>query len=465
MFLRDTNLSEKKAFLVVGFIAVVHIFILSRLAFFPYPELLVYPYLTEAGLTPYKQILDQHFPGMMFFPINLASLGINTPTEIRVLHLATVIATHLLLFVVAKKLFKSNLYALSSNFFYTLWQPFYEGYAFWIDSLMPLLLLPAYYFLIDLKNKKKLFLAGFFLGISVLFKQVVIPLAGGLVVYTYFRKKSISGIAPFLFGLAFPLIILFVWILSLGIWADFFYWTVSFNLTTFSQMGRKYPSIGEFVRLSVIYAPIFVIAVINLLRSYKNVLLVIFLVGSLAFAYARFDYVHFQPSLIFIIILAVLTLKKLNRKYKFLFLGYFLIVTLFLLIPFYKRNTSDRVYFYGEFEQKLAEKVTDYVNGGDTIFAMGTTPHIYQLTKTQPPGDIFVFQFPWFMKVSEDRILSGIKYDMPKVVIRDNNSTVQGINLISNMPKIQAYVNTNYSIIDKIDGVEILIPKDNENSN
>ncbi len=59
------------------FIILIHIFITFKLIFFPYPELFIYPYLTNHGLLPYKQILDQHFPGLMFLPINFNNLGKN----------------------------------------------------------------------------------------------------------------------------------------------------------------------------------------------------------------------------------------------------------------------------------------------------------------------------------------------------------------------------------------------------
>src|SRR3990167_11274587 len=96
--------------IILFLIIITHIFLLSKLVFFPYPELFVYSYLTKQGLIPYKQIFDQHFPGIMFFPVNLATLGIDTPQEAQILHLGIVILTQVILFVIGRKLFKSNLY-------------------------------------------------------------------------------------------------------------------------------------------------------------------------------------------------------------------------------------------------------------------------------------------------------------------------------------------------------------------
>ena len=112
--------------IILFLIIITHIFLLSKLVFFPYPELFIYSYLTKIGLVPYKQIFDQHFPGIMFFPINLTTLGIDTVFEMRLLHFAIISLTQILLFVVVKKLFNSNLLALASNILYLILQPFFE---------------------------------------------------------------------------------------------------------------------------------------------------------------------------------------------------------------------------------------------------------------------------------------------------------------------------------------------------
>src|SRR4030067_2242156 len=158
---------------------VIHLYLLSRLIFFPYPELFIYSYLTNQGLLPYKQILDQHFPGLMFFPINLFTLGMRTPQAARIWHFGLIVATQLTLFVLAKKMFKSDKWALCVNFLYLVWQPFFEGYVLWIETFVSIILLFSFYFLLQgLEKKKQLlfFNTGLFLGIALVFKQVTLPL-------------------------------------------------------------------------------------------------------------------------------------------------------------------------------------------------------------------------------------------------------------------------------------------------
>src|SRR3989304_10216954 len=112
---------SKFSILILFVIIVIHIFALSKLIFFPYPEFFIHPYLTANGLIPYKQILDQHFPGLMFFPINFATLGMQTAQAAKIWSWGVVALEHFLIFVCARKLFKSDAKALLSNLVFLAW--------------------------------------------------------------------------------------------------------------------------------------------------------------------------------------------------------------------------------------------------------------------------------------------------------------------------------------------------------
>lgn len=443
-------------FLIVS----VHLFLLSKLNFFPYPELFVYSYLTEKGLVPYKQIFDQHFPGVMFFPVNLASLGIDTPEEMRILHLSLIAITHVLLFVTSRKLFKSRMTTLFSNFLYIIWQPFFEGNVLWIETFVTPFLLASFYFLV--RSQKNLmrsyFLSGFFLGLALLFKQVIGPLII-LVAFYLFVKKKHQAVLSFCLGVLIPVAVLILWISYYGIWKEFIYWTVTFNLTTFAKMGKKYADLKGILKL----IPLFGIAISASFytavkkRTNRPILVAIFLFGSLLFAYARFDYIHFQPALPFAILAFIYGFREIAIDKRFFMAPFYGILALYLILPFWKSNIGRDVLFFGEQEQKLSKQILSYANEGDTVFAMATTPHIYELTKTLPPGKVFVFQFPWFMKIAEQRVLAGIIIDPPKVVIRDLTSQVQEMNLVFYMPEINDHIERYYQTVYQVDGIEVLV--------
>jgi hypothetical protein len=183
---------SKYSYFILGFIILIQLILLSKSVFFPYPELFTYPYLTSHGLISYKQIFDQHFPGLMFFPVNLFTLGMTTPQMARLWQFALVVLSQIILFLVAKKIFKSNILALSANILYLIWQPFFEGWVLWVDSFFTIFLLPAFYFSFKAKEGRGKFdylLAGLFFGIALLFKQVVIPLVA-LVLLLYLLDKK-----------------------------------------------------------------------------------------------------------------------------------------------------------------------------------------------------------------------------------------------------------------------------------
>jgi hypothetical protein len=437
-----------------------NVFLLSRITFFPYPELFVYPYLTNHGLLPYKNIFDQHFPGLMFFPINLNNLGMVTPEIARYWQYGLVIIVQILLFFIARKIFNSSKKAILVNLVFLAWQPFFEGWVLWIDSFLPLFLLPAFYFSYEAwKNgkAKSIFLSGLFLGIGLVFKQVVAPLAAVVFVLLFLRKRNVKDALWFLIGfLPFPLLML-EYIVSKGIFADFWYWTVIFNLTTFAQYGKLAPTFSELFRVSSVYG-FSIFALINKKSRSLAVWIGIFALGALFSSNARFDFVHFQPSLPFICLLTVMALEFALRKAKFLIPIYIIGSSIFLF-TFYKGNLGNKVFFFGNSEKRIVMQVQKLSGPNDKIFAFGPLPHIYQMADRLPPGNVFVFQFPWFMMKAEDRVLAGLINDPPRVVIRDLTAEVDDKNLISFMPKISDYVKENYKVIDKIDSTEIMIKK------
>lgn len=446
--------------LIIG----IHIFLLSRLIFFPYPELFIYSYLTKAGLLPYAQIFDQHFPGIMFFPINLATLGLNTVHAARYLHLFCIGFTQILIYILSKKIFKSSTKPLLVNMLYLVWQPFFEGYVLWIDTFIPLFLIPSLYFLIDWQQKKRfisLFWVGLFLGLALLFKQVIGPLIVAVFILIWVTKKRVYDIIYFLAGLFIPVSVLIGYISYIGVWKEFIYWTVVFNLTVFSQMGRKFPNIAEILKSGLIFGSAIIAIPIIYFGKYRkyNLVLAMYLMGSLMFSYARFDYIHLQPAIPFALVLITSLFYSDYYKLKIFFGALIIIGALYLIPHFYRLNIGNRTLFFGDFERRLSNAVLSYASQNDTIFAIGTTPHIYELTNTLPPGRIFVFQFPWFMKVSEDKILQGLEKNPPIVVIRDETTTTGGINLMNNMEFINRYIEQNYTTINKVDSTDIMIKK------
>ncbi len=448
-----------KKYLLV--IIVTHVFILYNLIFFPYPEFFVYPYLTNNGLLPYKQIFDQHFPGLMFLPVNFNSLGMTSPEAARVWAVSIVIIVHLLLFFITSKILKNPQKALIANLFFLVWQPFLEGWVFWIDSLLPIFLLPAFYFLYFYAKKTRnsyLIWAGIFLGTALIFKQVVIPLIGLVFLYLVFSTKKLKPGIYFLAGLLPLPILMVIYFYRLGVLKDLWYWTIWFNLTTFAQFGRKDPTLSGLARIIFIYLPILLVRTIK--ENQLIILLMIFIFGSLASAISRFDFVHFQPSLPFIAILAALALDKLsNLKYfKYSLVIYFILCAI-LLATFYKGHISSRVLFFDQETYQVSNKIRSLAGKNQEIFLFGVSPHLYSLSETLPAGRVFVFQFPWFIMESENTLIEGLKQSRTFLVLRDSTVVIEGQKITDYAQGIDEYILNNYTEIDRIGNIQFLIRK------
>lgn len=439
-------------YFLFGLILLVHAFLLTKLIFFPYPELFIYPYLTNHGLLPYSQILDQHFPGLMFLPINLDNLGMQNEVDARIWLLGIVLITHILLFFISSKILKSSSKALLVNLLYLIWQPFFEGWVLWIDNFLPLFLLPAFYFL----YRGKFFITGILLGLGVIFKQTLIPLSILVFLYIFLSEKNFKKVSSYFFGLMPPIILMILYFGGRGVLTDFWYWTVTFNLTVYASSGTQIPtSFGFISRVLMVYFAS--LSGLYYRGGRDKIILFLFLIGSLVGAFDRANFVHFQPSLPFALILTALGFYSLNKKMLGLVLiSVYILITIWWQNIFYKGHISNQVFFFDESTYALAIKIMDYTKPGEKIFIYGGAPHLYQMSQTLPAGDIFVFQFPWFLKVAGGKILEGIKKDQPEIIVSDRSVEIEGKRLIDFASYIDQYILENYHQIDNVGTAEIM---------
>lgn len=456
---------NKFIYVILASIILTHIFILTRLIYFPYPELFIYPYLTNNGLLPYREILDQHFPGPMFLPINLDNLGMNTPEVARFWSISIVVAIHLMLFFVAGKLFKSKKKALLVNILFLLWQPFFEGWVLWIDSFLPIFFLPAFYALYKScqgsrggqgsRGEGWVLICGLFLGLGIVFKQTILPLSLFVFIYLYWVTRTLKKLLVYSLGVFVPVSLMLAYIIGIGVFKDFWFWTVIFNLTTYAEFGRgSGPDWAHLSRALFVFGLPFLILLRIKLKEVQ--MLAIFLAGALIGLSTRFDFVHFQPALPFAILAAVYGLGGLGRLGRLGVLGVYGLVMIWWLITFYRGHLGDRVISFEPEVKKLAEKVMGYTKKKEKIFVFGTAPHLYQMTNTMPAGDVFVFPFPWFFKESEQRLLEGIIKDQPKIIVADRTVTIEGVKITDFGKKLDQYISENYQKIETVGTADIL---------
>lgn len=439
-----------------------HAFVLTKLIFFPYPEFFIYPYLTNNGLLPYKEIMDQHFPGLMFFPVNFANLGMLGAESARVWAIGVVVLIHILLFWIGRKIFNSERKALLGNLIFLAWHPFFEGWVLWIDSFLPLFLLPAFYFSYLAREKGRpqhLLFAGLFFGIALLFKQVILPLALLVATILYIKRRKLSEVVWFGIGVAPLPLLMFAYFWKIGVFQDFWYWTVVYNLTVFADYGMKAPFFSGVVRVVAVFGMV----LFSWFHQKRGLafFIPVFTLGSLAAAYSRFDFVHFQLALPFVALATVLALDWLWRKQKMRFVvGIYIVGSIFFLWTFYRGHIGEKVIFFDSETLEIAERIKQKTDPGEDIFIYGPPAHLYQMTETLPSGNIYIQQFSWFLIVSEDLILNSLETDSPRLVVADRTMSVDEQYLVDFSPKINSYLLENYVTVDKIGNTEFLIRRD-----
>lgn len=438
----------------------IHLILLYSLYFFPYPELFVYPYLAENGLLPYKQIFDQHLPSFLMMPLNFYDFGLRNETTAKIFLLVSVLVSHGVIFAISRILFKGKRLIFLPNILYLLTQPLFEGYVLWVDTfLAPLLLFSFYLSLRLFKEEKKIppFLLGLFLGLTLFFKQVMLPLVLGVTVFLYLKGKSTKSLGLILLGITLPLAFTFLWILKRDIFGEFFYWTLSFNFKVYADMAKKLPSLSQLLRFLIFWIPPLAWAFTKLKNRYIFLLLM-FSVLSLFTAFTRFEFIHLQPSLPFgILISSYLFFSSTNwRK------PYFALMLIFVFVwwSFLLKNLLFKPsYLFTQDVLNVSEKINSITKDGEKIFVLGTQPIVYPLSGRYPAGDVFSVNLPWNMKVAEERIYNALQGDPPVAVVRDSSTSIDGQKVIDFTPKINSFISDNYRQIDKIGENEILIVK------
>jgi hypothetical protein len=448
----------------VALIICLHILVLSQLIFFPYPENFLYPYLLHHGFVPYKDLIDQHFPGFLLLPFNLLTLGITGPLEVRLFLYMLIAINHLLIFLITQKMFKNISISLLANSLYTLWQPFLEGWEFWIDSVLASIYLGAFLLLWQMISKKKIHWSkyaslGFICALGVLCKQTAVLLPITCLALLWHYKIPRTQILFFTIGLIAPLLAVFSYLSLQNVLSDFWYWTVTFNSEIYSQFSKPIPAISQLTRVLIVYCPYLLITLI----SDKKIKLLLITFGAISVigALNRFDFLYFQPSLPFAVIVSAYVLRWCwQQKRLWLIIGLYSFIAIYWNATFYKGHLGAKVFFFDEQNMQIARDINQIVRPNEEVFIFGPSPHLYYLSQTIPPGHYFVYLLPWYMLVSEDKQLEVLKSANPRIIIRDQSSEVEGFKLIEYAAKINRWIDEYYMVVDKKGTIEYLKRKD-----
>jgi hypothetical protein len=422
---------------VIVLVQLLHILVLWLLKFVPTPEFFVYPYLASNGWIPYLEIVDHHFPGLSFWPINFWNLGFTNIVSFKILLILVVLWQSTWIYKINK-----NIWAVVA---YSIWQPFFEGTMLWYDLFIPVFTLPGFWAIIS----QHYFLAGVSLGLAVLIKQNVLLLAffvAGYLVFTL-KSKSFRPILKFVTGLSLPLIGLMLYVVHTQILEPFWYWNVVFNLSTYASLAAKAPTQAEFIKLVM---P--VVLVVVSLRFVKEKHIYGWFLFSLLGGLTRFGLGHFQPGLPFFAIIVGESWKKI-AKWRWILV---IISILWVGKNLWHPETFGQTQFFDTKTLELVSYIKNRTQEGDNIYLLGPQPHIYALTETLPSGGIFSFPMPWLLQKTETQLLSNLKDNPPSLVVYDLESRVDGQYLSTTASSLVEYVKgTEFQLIDQLGSYQI----------
>lgn len=463
----------------------VLLFVLSYFTFYliyyPIPSQLVHittPYFIQNGYVLYKDIIHHHTPLLWFFLLGFYDVvGFNYGSA-QIFFSLVLLLTSCMVFITGN-LLSSRAASFSVLFFGLLYFIFFSDNHL-AESTTALLFIISFFFI--LRNAKtggnsNLILAGFFMGLSVLAKQVtavVIPIAILYFIVRQFYEAKRVYIFPkkaiaYLTGVSIAFIPIVIYFVANNAFSEFFYWTVIFNLTVYAKEAPVSSSLegAKIALLFVSFIPIFfVLLKRGKFSKFKKEVLILIIVFSFPVMFAllpsfyinRLKPLFLLTSLGFGIILA----NPLNKgKYpRLLVVG-----TLFIFIFFSRSYLFSFVNYvensynqspskgYDINDEKAAEWIKKNTRRDEKI--MNIANHYIYFLSERLPANKYIWPLPWLLKPYKTSASEIIK-SPPRIVVDDKRNHIDypQIPALTNWP-FYKYLKGNYSKIAEFDNVEV----------
>jgi len=416
----------------------LHISLILIRGYFLSTEFTLYPYLVTRGFLPYRDIIDQHFPTLLFGPFSLPAFLTVNPWPLLGLFLLILCVTDIFIYFslirykVRQPLVWLTLFVASSVYF--------SGNILWIETFVNLLL-SVWLFLSTSKKNLHRFVSGFILSQVILLRPTIAPAI--LLLLLGISDFSIYLFLGGLIGLAIPSLFIF----KQGIFPDFFNLTITFNKTVYPLEARLVPGKREILALGLFIFPAVVAFVKNKKYLFLGILLLLF-----ALAFPRFGYEHLQPLYLLTIVLTALVVKRPN-----------VVVYLFIFIFFCLNIVSGIRHHYGNFFMtpeviSASKEIKD--KPGQVIYLLGVPDIVYQLSGKMPPGYTYVPSLPWYLHQKEfsQKIIMSLEKSGSPVLI-DDKAQIDGKNIVDESGEIIEYIRMNYINRGYIGNYQLYLPK------
>lgn len=447
---------RKNYLILVVFTILLHLILLVKFKFTAWPEMLLWPYLNIHGWQIYRDIAIAHTPLLLWkLDIFYALFGAGI-LQLKIFTWSLILFFDLLLYFISIKLWGRKIAMVALGFF-VFWQVFFEGNGLWFDLFMGGISLITFYFV----QTKKWFWAGLLLALAVISKQTAIWFLVPILFSAWDKwpefKKRLMGLA--LGGI--PVLILFMALLLLfRILPDFWNWAVNFGIFELPRAQGQI-QLPDLKNLAISLFPFTIFLPLFLIRKKDSLSLFLWGFAGLMGAYPRFEYFHFQPAVFYLAIASALVFTSAWHKRDFVkaFIPIYALGSLYLFGGFFMRNWNEGTRFYETDVQDVVSYVKSNTRKDDKIFVLNYWDSVYTLSSTQPATDPWIPQLSWYMDKDgiQEAMINGLKETRPKFIVF-NPYLETGLGSYKPV-KVFNYIAANYRLKDKVDGIEILIPK------
>ncbi len=427
--------------------------------------MIAWPYLIIKGFMPYRDIAIAHTPLLIAdLSIFYKIFGVGV-IQLKIYTWLLILITDYLVFYVSKKIWNKNV-ALSALGFFVFWQILFDGNGLWFETLLVPLSIVAYYYL----YKKNYFLTGVFWALMFFTKQTAIwfllPILFTLKIE---NNEWLESLKKFVFGILSIFLTILLLIAVFGILPDFLNWAVNFGIFILPKSTGQIqlPDLKNLVVALFPFLIIFSLVIFNnknnpyKMKLNQKINLVLWTFAGAIGSYPRFEYFHFQPAIPYLAFaggLVLGNLKSINRIVRVFIIAY-LVGSIFLFINYFMRNYKEGTRFYERGVQEISTYLRSNTNSGDKVLILNYWDSVYAYSNTIPAATPLVPQLEWYMELPniQEKMLADLKTSNPKIILV-NQYTERGLS--SYKPKIiYQYILENYKLKDKINGVEVLIPK------
>lgn len=414
----------KKIYLLLLGLLAIHLFLLINLKFTAWPEMLSYAYLRNNGYLLYKDMIHPYPPILtMTLSIVYKVFGYKL-IVLKVFTWLIVLANDVLIYLIAKKLTKKNVFALASLTLYVFIQPFLEGNQLWFDLAVVPFVLSGILLLLN----KKYLLSGLFLGIAILTKQTtgLFLILWGALLLT--KERKLKPAVNLIVGPAILFAILLIRLVTENAVLGFFNWTLIYPFVWWSKFPGYVQMVlthREIAILGLLFAPPALLIIKlrkELLKDSNFLLIVLSVVVSSILVYPRFSFFHFQIALAFISIIFGLTLSRFKQSKFFYSLCalYLILVAVFVVRPGLN-DWGEETRFWGKEEEKIAGVIRDVTKKDDLVYLLGPQSGLYVLSGRLPPKP-WADNFVWYLEIPgvQEEIVKRWEENSPVVVFTNN---------------------------------------------